>query len=107
MNPKGQVPVLKHGDKVVVESDEIIAYIDQALGTPGELALVLSRTHAQAFAHTRTHTHAHTQHTHTHTHTHVVPVIGTFSCSTHRRLYLAASRTAFSGGCLDPWGRWL
>jgi glutathione S-transferase len=33
MNPNGQVPVLKHGDKVVVESDEIIKYIDSSIGT--------------------------------------------------------------------------
>ena len=51
MNPKGQVPVLKHGDKVVVESDEIIAYIDTALGTPGELAQVL-RTRSMIREHT-------------------------------------------------------
>jgi glutathione S-transferase len=40
MNPRGEVPVLRHGDKVVVESDEIISYIDQALGTPAELSQV-------------------------------------------------------------------
>lgn len=37
MNPKGQVPVLKHGDEVVVESDDIIKYIDKNLGKPSEL----------------------------------------------------------------------
>ncbi|EKX51127.1 hypothetical protein GUITHDRAFT_161619 [Guillardia theta CCMP2712] len=37
MNPKGQVPVLKHGDKVVVESDEILKYIDQHMGSTGDL----------------------------------------------------------------------
>ena len=46
MNPKGEVPVLKHGDKVVVESDDIISYIDQALGTPAELSQVRTFAHA-------------------------------------------------------------
>ena len=46
MNPKGEVPVLKHGDKVVVESDNIILYIDQALGTPAELSQVRTFAHA-------------------------------------------------------------
>jgi len=38
LNPKGEVPVLKHGDKVVVESDEIIKYIDAAAENPFDLS---------------------------------------------------------------------
>ena len=38
LNPKGEVPVLKHGDKVVAESDEIIKYIDAATDNPFDLS---------------------------------------------------------------------
>eukprot|EP00288_Rhodomonas_lens_P009380 CAMPEP_0177738824 /NCGR_PEP_ID=MMETSP0484_2-20121128/26668_1 /TAXON_ID=354590 /ORGANISM="Rhodomonas lens, Strain RHODO" /LENGTH=144 /DNA_ID=CAMNT_0019252785 /DNA_START=42 /DNA_END=473 /DNA_ORIENTATION=+ len=37
MNPKGLVPVLRHRDTVVVESDDINKYIDETLGSPGSL----------------------------------------------------------------------
>ena len=33
VNPRGEVPVLKHGDKVIVESSSILKYIDETLGT--------------------------------------------------------------------------
>jgi len=33
VNPRGEVPVLKHGDKIVVESSIIMKYIDDNLGT--------------------------------------------------------------------------
>ena len=32
VNPKGEVPALKHGDKIIVESTSIIKYIDENLG---------------------------------------------------------------------------
>ena len=32
MNPKGEVPVLKHGQEVVVDSYNILKYIDQNFG---------------------------------------------------------------------------
>lgn len=38
MNPKGLVPVLKHNERVVVESDDILKYVDEAMGTPGGLS---------------------------------------------------------------------
>jgi len=41
MNPRGLVPVLKHGNKVVVESDDIIKYIDAHIGTSAELSQVV------------------------------------------------------------------
>ena len=34
MNPKGEVPVLKHGQEVVVDSYNILKYIDQNFGKP-------------------------------------------------------------------------
>jgi len=37
MNPKGLVPVLKHGEKVVVESNDILKYVDKYLGEAGSL----------------------------------------------------------------------
>ena len=40
MNPKGQVPVLKHGEQVVVDSDKILVYIDNEIGTPGSMSQV-------------------------------------------------------------------
>ena len=32
INPRGEVPVLKHGDKLIVESSSIMQYIDENLG---------------------------------------------------------------------------
>ena len=32
INPRGEVPVLKHGDKMIVESSSIMKYIDEHLG---------------------------------------------------------------------------
>ena len=32
INPRGEVPVLKHSDKIIVESSSIIKYIDEYLG---------------------------------------------------------------------------
>ena len=32
MNPRGEVPVLKHGSSIVTESTKILEYVDQHLG---------------------------------------------------------------------------
>ena len=32
INPRGEVPVLKHGDNIIVESSSIMKYIDENLG---------------------------------------------------------------------------
>ncbi len=32
INPKGQVPVLKHGDRVITDSTEILEYVDKTFG---------------------------------------------------------------------------
>ena len=37
MNPRGQVPVLKHGERVVTESARILEYIDLQFGTATQL----------------------------------------------------------------------
>ena len=37
MNPRGEVPVLKHGETVVTESTKILEYVDQNLGAKGQL----------------------------------------------------------------------
>ena len=37
INPKGLVPVLKHGDKIICESEAIIEYVDK--NTSGKLCL--------------------------------------------------------------------
>ena len=34
VNPKGEVPVLKHGEKIIPESTVILEYIDKHLGRP-------------------------------------------------------------------------
>lgn len=34
LNPRGEVPVLKHGSEVVVESTQILEYVDKNFGRP-------------------------------------------------------------------------
>ena len=34
LNPRGEVPVLKHGNEVVVESSVILEYVDKNFGRP-------------------------------------------------------------------------
>lgn len=50
MNPRGEVPALKHGSKIVVESSRILEYIDHNIGKrPGQLYPAVGSTKINHF----------------------------------------------------------